>query len=37
VRFMPQERDWLPGDVLNRPESIVIAIRARKNYHAEFH
>jgi hypothetical protein len=37
VRFVPQERDRLLGDVLNRPKSIVIAVRTWKDDDAKFH
>jgi hypothetical protein len=37
MRFVPQERDRLLGDLLNRPVSIVIAVGTRKNDNAEFH
>jgi hypothetical protein len=37
MRFVPQERDRLFGNLLNGPESIVIAVRAWENDDAEFH
>src|SRR5258707_9157849 len=37
VRVVPEKRHRLPGDLLDGPKSIVIAVRSGEDYDAKFH
>ena len=37
MRVVPQERDRLPGDILDRPVRIMVTVGAWENDDAKFH